>query len=101
MLSKPYRKRIFMDKLIYVLTAGAAALVLTTGVAVAADTRPVQEPAPRALEKPPGGPPSVMTGTEKEKLSEEYTAALKKCDNLKASEKQKCLDATNKKFGFM
>jgi hypothetical protein len=91
-----------MDKLISALTAGAVTLILTTGIAVAADQpRPDQEPVPLASESPPSGPPSVITGTEKEKRSEEYSATLKKCDYMKAGERQKCVEAANRKFGLM
>jgi hypothetical protein len=91
-----------MDKMKSALTAGAATLILATGIAVAADqTRPEQEPATPASENPQGGPPSVTTGTEKEKLSDEYSASLKKCDYMKAGAKQKCVEAANRKFGFM
>ena len=84
------------------LTAGAAALILTTGIAIAADqTRADQEPGATLSDDPRGGPPSVTTGTEKEKLSDEYSATLKKCDYMKAGAKQKCVEAANKKFGFM
>jgi len=91
-----------MDRMKSALTAGAATLILTIGIAAAADqTLPDQEPAARSLETEAGGPPSVTTGTEKEKLSDEYSAALKKCDYMRGGAKQKCVEAANKKFGFM
>ena len=90
-----------MDKMKSALTAGAATLILTTGIATADRTLPDQEPAARPTETEPAGPPSVTTGTEKEKLSDEYSAALKKCDYMKGGAKQKCVEAANKKFGFM
>ena len=49
-----------MNKFLYALTAGAAALVLTSGSALAADqTRPNEEPQPRAAENQPGDTSTV------------------------------------------
>ena len=93
-----------MNKLLYAITAGAAALVLTSGIAVSADkTRPGEEPAPRASENQPGEPAPVTTGNEKAKHNdnEEYAAALKKCDSMKDSKKQKCIEAADRKYRDM
>lgn len=91
-----------MNKLLYVLTAGAAALVLTSGFSSAADqTRPNVESEPRASENQPGETGPVMTAPDQAKQDQEYMAALKKCDSLKGGEKQKCVDATQRKFNRM
>jgi hypothetical protein len=91
-----------MNKLLHVLTAGAAALVLTSGFSGAADpTRQNEEPQPRASENQPGEPGVVQTAPEQAKLDQEYVAALKKCDSLRGGDKQKCVDAAQRKFGRM
>jgi len=83
-----------MNKLLYVLTAGAAALVLTSGISCAAD----EHPEPRSTANQPGSPGPVMTAPEQAKQDEEYMAALKKCDSLTSGQKKKCVDAAQKKF---
>ena len=91
-----------MNKLIHALTAGAAALILASGISIAADqTRPTEETAPRSSENQPGDPASVTTGNEKAQQQDAYTAALKKCDSLQDSKKQKCFAAADKKYGHM
>jgi hypothetical protein len=93
-----------MNKLLYAFTAGVAAVVLTSGIALSADkTRPSEEPAPRASENQPGDPGSVTTGNEKAQHNdnEEYMAALKKCDSMKPSKKQMCVDAADRKYRDM
>lgn len=93
-----------MNKLLHMLTAGAAALVLTSGFSGAADqtqTRPNEEPAPRASENQPGDPAAVTTVPEQANQDEEYMAAMKKCDSLKGASKQKCTDGANRKFNRM
>lgn len=91
-----------MNKFLYALTAGAAALVLASGSALAADqTRPNEEPQPRAAENQPGDAATVTTGNEQAKPDQEYTAALKKCDSMKESNKQACIEAAQKKHGHM
>ena len=83
-----------MNKVLYVLTAGAAALVLMSGYSIAAD----EHPEPRSTAAQPGDPAPVMTAPEQAKQDEEYMAALKKCDALTGSQKQKCTQAAQKKF---
>ena len=91
-----------MNKFLYALTACAAALILTSGIAVAADpTRPYEEAPPRASDNQPGVPAAVTTGTEQAKPDQEYLAALKKCDSMKNSDKQACMEAAHKKHGHM
>jgi hypothetical protein len=91
-----------MNKLLHVLTAVAAALVLMSGFSSAADqTRPNEEAPPRASENQPGDPSAVKTAPEQAKQDQEYMAALKKCDSLKGGEKQKCVDAAQRKFSRM
>jgi hypothetical protein len=91
-----------MNKLLCVLTAGAAALVLTSGFSSAADkTRPNVEPEPRASENQPGDPGPVMTAPDQAKQDQDYMAALKKCDSLTGGQKQKCVEAAQKKFNRM
>ena len=90
-----------MNKLLYTLTAGVAALVLTSGFSFAADqTRPTEESPPRASENQPGVAAPVVTGGET-KQSPEYVAALKKCDSMDDGKKQSCIDAAQKKYGNM
>lgn len=79
-----------MNKLLLTLTAGAAALILSSGVAISADK-----------ENPPAGQETVKTNPEQARQDEDYMAALKKCDPLKGSEKQTCVEAARKKFGRM
>jgi hypothetical protein len=90
-----------MNKMLNVMIAGAAALVLTSGFAGAADsTKPKEEP-PRASENQPGDPAAVKTAPEQAAQDQEYMAALKKCDGLKGGEKQQCTDAAQRKFNRM
>lgn len=90
-----------MNKLLNAMIAGAAALVLTSGFAGAADTtKPTQEK-PRASENQPGDPGAVKSAPEQASQDQEYMAALKKCDNLNGGEKQKCTDAAQLKFNRM
>ena len=92
-----------MNKLLTTLTAGAAALVLTSGICVAADqTRPNEEAPPRASENQPGDAGAVTTGPEDAKQNQEYMAAMKKCDAMNDDgKKQKCVETTKKKYGHM
>lgn len=91
-----------MNKLLYTLTAGAAALVLTSGICVAADqTRPTEEAPPRASENQPGDAGAVTTGPEDAKQNQEFMAAMKKCDAMTDGKKQKCVEAAQKKYGHM
>jgi hypothetical protein len=92
-----------MNKFMCMLTAGATALVLASGMSAAADkskSRPAEEP-PRASENQPGDPAPVKTAPEQAAQDQEYMAALKKCDSLKGGEKQKCVDAAERKFSRM
>jgi len=91
-----------MNKLIHALTAGASMLILTSGISLAADqTHPTEETAPRSSENQPGDPAPVTTGNEKAQQSDEYAAALKKCDSVQDSKRQKCIAAADKKYGHM
>lgn len=91
-----------MNKLLYTLTAGAAALVLTSGICVAADqTRPNEEAPPRASENQPGDAGPVTTGPEDAKQNQEHMAAMKKCNAMNDGQKQKCVEAAQKKYGHM
>jgi hypothetical protein len=83
-----------MNKLLYVLTAGAAAMVLMSGYSIAAD----EHPEPRSTAAQPGEAAPVMTAPEQAKQDEEYTAELKKCDSLTGGQKKKCVQAAQKKF---
>jgi len=92
-----------MNKLLSVLTAGATALILASGMSAAAEkskSRPAEEP-PRASENQPGDPAAVKTVPEQASQDQEYIAALKKCDSLKGSDKQQCVDAAQRKFSRM
>ena len=90
-----------MNKLLYALTAGATALILASGLSGAADkSRPTEEP-PRASENQPGDPTSVKSAPEQANQDQEYMAALKKCDTMKGGEKQKCVEAAQRKFSRM
>ena len=91
-----------MNKMLNVMIAGAAALVLTSGFAGAADsTKSKDETPPRASENQPGDPAAVKTAPEQAAQDQEYMAALKKCDGLKGGEKQQCTEAAQRKFGRM
>jgi len=92
----------FMNKLLYLLTAAIAALVLNGGFAGAADpVRPNDEAQPRASENQAGDPAAVKTAPDQAKQDEEYMAAMKKCDSLKGADKQQCVEAAQRKFGRM
>jgi hypothetical protein len=90
-----------MNKLLSALIAGATALILASGISAAADkSRPTEDP-PRASENQPGDPGAVKTAPEQAAQDQEYIAALKKCDSLKGSDKQQCVDAAQRKFSRM
>lgn len=90
-----------MNKLMSAMIAGAASLVLLGGAAGAADqTKPKEEP-PRASENQQGDPGAVKTAPEQAAQDEEYMAAMKKCDAMKGGEKQKCVEAAQRKFSRM
>ena len=93
-----------MTNLSHALMAGAAAIAVTIGLAGAADTsRPHEEEEvpPRASENQPGDPAAVKTVPEQANQEREYMAALKKCDSLKGGDKQKCVEAAQRKFSRM
>ncbi len=90
-----------MNKLVCAMIAAAAATVLASGISIAADPANPSEPPPRASENQPGDPTAVKTAPEQAKQDEEYQAALKRCDALKGGEKQKCVDAAERKFSRM
>jgi len=84
-----------MSKLIGVLTAGALAFALS-GLAYAADEpQPATQGQPRAEQSQPG-----QSG-DTTKREQEYLTALKRCESLSASDKQKCIEAAKKKYGEM
>lgn len=90
-----------MKKLMSAMIAGTAALVLAAGAAGAAEqTKPKDEP-PRASENQPGDPGAVKTAPEQAAQDQEYMAAMKKCDAMKGGEKQKCVEAAQRKFSRM
>jgi|GEM_PF-1384895 len=92
-----------MINLYHALMASVAAMTLTIGLAGAADTsRPHEEEVPpRASENQPGDPAAVKTVPEQANQEREYMAALKKCDSLKGGDKQKCVEAAQRKFSRM
>jgi hypothetical protein len=90
-----------MNKLLNSMIAGAAALVLTSGFAGAADQAKPKEEPPRASENRPGDPGAVKSAPEQANQDQEYMAALKKCDAMKGGDKQKCVDAAQRKFSRM
>ena len=90
-----------MNKLLNAMIAGAAALVLTSGFAGAADTTKPTEEKPRASENQPGDPSAVKSAPEQANQDQDYMAALKKCDGMKGGEKQKCVEAAQRKFSRM
>lgn len=91
-----------MNKLLTAMTAGAAALVVASTLAIAADqARPANETPPRTSENQPGDPSAVKSAPEQAKQDQDYIAALKKCDALKGTEKQSCIDAAERKFSRM
>ena len=91
-----------MNKLQCILTAGAMALFLGSGVSGAADqTRANEEPAPRASENQPGDPTAVVTDPAQADQEQEYMAALQKCDTLDGGDKQTCVEAAKRKFSRM
>lgn len=91
-----------MNKLQYILTAGAMALFLGSGLSGAADNTPAtDEPAARSSENQPGDPAAVVTDPAQADQEEQYMAALQKCDALDGGDKQKCVDAAKRKFSRM
>ena len=90
-----------MKMLSNAMIAGAAALVLMSGFAGAADTTKPTEEQPRASENQPGDPGAVKSAPEQANQDQDYLAALKKCDGMKGGEKQKCTDAAQRKFNRM
>ena len=90
-----------MSKLSKAMIAGAAALVLTSSFAGAADSTKPTEEKPRASENQSGDPGAVKSAPEQASQDREYMAALKKCDNLNGGEKQKCTDAAQRKINRM
>lgn len=90
-----------MNKLLNAMIAGATALVLTSGLAGAADTTKPTEEKPRASENQPGDPGAVKSAPEQASQDQAYMAALKKCDGMKGGEKQKCVNAAQHKFNRM
>ena len=91
-----------MNKLQYILTAGAMALLMGSGISSAADQTGANEvPAARSSENQPGDPTAVVTDPAQADQEEEYTAALQKCDALDGGDKQKCVDAAKRKFSRM
>ena len=90
-----------MNKLLNAMIAGAAALVLTSGFAGAADTTKPTEEKPRVSQNQPGDPGAVKSAPEQANQDQDYMAALKKCDGMKGGEKQKCVNAAQRKFNRM
>ena len=90
-----------MKKLVNAMIAGAAALVLTSGFAGAADSSKPSEDRPRASENQPGDPGAVKSAPEQANQDQDYMAALKKCEGMKGGEKQKCTEAAQRKFNRM
>ena len=90
-----------MNKLMSAMIAGAAALVLAGGAAGAADQAKPKEEPPRASENQPVDPGAVKTAPEQAAQDQEYMAAMKKCDAMKGGEKQKCVEAAQRKFSRM
>ncbi len=91
-----------MNKLLSAMTAGAAALVFASTLSFAADqVKPGNETPPRTSENQPGDPGAVKSAPEQANQEKEYMAALKKCETLKGSDKQTCIDAAERKFSRM
>lgn len=84
-----------MSKLIGTLTAGALALALSGFACAADEPQPGAQTQPRAEQNQPG-----QSG-DTAKREQEYQTALKRCESLSASDKQKCIDAAKKKYGEM
>jgi len=84
-----------MSKLIGALSAGALVFALS-GFAVAAD-----EPQPGAQSQPKAEQSQPGQSGDSAKREQEYMAALKRCESLSASDKQKCVEAAKKKYGEM
>ena len=89
-----------MNKLMSAIIA-AAALVLAGGAAGAADQAKPKEEPPRASENQPTDPGAVKSAPEQAAQDQEYMAAMKKCDAVKGGEKQKCVEAAQRKFSRM
>ena len=83
------------------MIAGAAAPVLTSSFSSAADTTKPTEEKPRASQNQPGDPGAVKSAPEQANQDQDYMAALKKCDGMKGGEKQKCVNAAQRKFNRM
>jgi hypothetical protein len=101
-----------MSKLLSLISAGTLALAANSFV-IAADepypndqstqkeTTPSQNETTTRQKETTGGPTETTPGNSDQK-SAEYLAALKKCEALNDSgERQKCVDAAQKKNGQM
>ena len=82
----------------------AAPLAVAAGLAIAdmaiADQVPTR---PQEGSPPPvaGKPDPVLTPLEISEREQEYLAALKKCEPLAESQRQKCINALKGKYGLM
>jgi hypothetical protein len=84
-----------MSKLIGTFTAAALAMALS-GFVYAAD-----EPQPGAQGQPKAEQSQPAQSSDSAKREQEYLTALKRCESLSASDKQKCIEAAKKKYGEM
>ena len=93
-----------MSKLLNFMMAGA--LVLTLGGFAVPQEEPTDPAQSGATNTPPamseeGSAGKPAEGDATAAPSEEYTAALKKCDSLTGTDKSQCVDAAKKKHGQM
>jgi hypothetical protein len=84
-----------MTKLMSILAAGALALA-ASGLSLAADENQGQQPPGTPKAQEPTGAPA-----EQSKQEQDYLAALKKCDGLEDSAKQKCVNEAKQKHNRM
>jgi len=96
-------------KLYSLIAAGAFAMVMS-GLSVAADEHPgSQQPSAAQQSGQSSQSNSGQSGHTNDQAgqtsgqggSAELQAALKKCDQMSAADKQKCIDAAKKKHGQM
>jgi len=85
-----------MSKLIGTLSAAALAFALSGFACAADEPQSGAQGQPRADQSQP-----AQSSDTTSKREQEYMTALKRCESLSASDKQKCIEAAKKKYGEM
>ena len=88
-----------MSKLIALCTATLLALSSTAFVGAAQDSKPTNEEKLQQQKDSAQEPAKQQTTGDLTKEEQEYLSALKKCESMNASDKQQCVERTQKQFG--